>query len=651
MSKIRSLVITSDPPRITVIWEGKGRLSRAHVDHEHSVVSVGGEDLTLAGWNCIAGPRSVGQGGHSFTLGRATSEGGYVPAPHDVVALRLHLKGNDDSGYALGAAVVDGIPPGDELVARAVRDSGAMLGTGLAAAGATAQHISDTLDGVQGLASDVDSHVVNIDTTTTNIDSGVTMLGNTATNIESHAGNIETGVGQVQDEVGEVGEKVERGMEWLTAFPFEVIEGTGATASPSAAPLSQQNTVDQLIRGVLGRSVPTGGQPIDSAGLAATLSALDRSFVEEVVDGADLWVYKPTSYTQQSPIGAGVTGQQASLAQLAQNASNEILPLLPLTPLVPEFQVNPDEIAAATAIFQQSWAAFVAELGSEGGARLPRAEGLLHDAERELGRLLGLLGMFAPVVPAGTAPVSLPTPVTLGQAVPTRKFVVTIDDETNLTNGIIINDRVTMVAAQFQLYVRSLRRQDQQPPTNDDRGMEIVLLQRDLDALSEVTQSVYDALDSVGVGADRREIIRIPGDQGLFLEDALSWSQGMSSETQALLQDGGALGAIAVERRLGQLHRAVREVIQFTRREEAEFGLKHPRVRVQVHRLETVLTAARERARRLADQVTPVGGNGRRAAESGGSTPPENGGGGGGQSVPAHGAPTDGASTPSANVN
>ena len=204
-----------------------------------------------------------------------------------------------------------------------------------------------------------------------------------------------------------------QGLGYLTGFPFQVYDGVsappGAGGAATGVP-SAKGVIDAQMSAVLGRTAGSGG-------VAGTLAALDRSFTQSDQGPVNTWIWQPRSYSVQSDIGAGVTGRQASVARLAGSIADDIVPLVDgMTPLVPEDSVNPDEIGAAQAIFDESLPAFVTEMGMDGGPRTIRAQGLLTDTATQLqalGMILGALGT-QPVGPG----VDLSNPTTWGPPPP-----------------------------------------------------------------------------------------------------------------------------------------------------------------------------------------------------------------------------------------
>jgi hypothetical protein len=368
-------------------------------------------------------------------------------------------------------------------------------------------------------------------------------------------------------------------LQYLTGFPFQVYDGVGgvpagAPAGGAPAATSAKATVDAQMRAVLGRSAGTGG-------VTGMLAALDRSFQLVDDEGDENWVWSPQSYALQSDIGAGVTGEQASMARLAATVGAEILPLVAgLGPLIPESTVNPDEIAAAKAIFSESWPAFVAELGTDGGPRIPRTSGLLSDAATQLVTLGILLGVYPPgtSLPNGVPhPPFIPLSANSWPNPDRSNGVVTNDDEVNFTNFVIASDRVQLVINSYSAYIGT------SSPIGPDRGYLVTLLQRALDASGQAAEALYGALDSVNLGQDEREVIYLPSSatdtSALTVEDVVSWAASFPAEEAAtLLQDAGNVGVQSIVSRATALNAAIGRLTTLTTQSTAPPGLSHPRV-------------------------------------------------------------------------
>jgi hypothetical protein len=127
--------------------------------------------------------------------------------------------------------------------------------------------------------------------------------------------------------------------------------------------------------------------------------------------------WTPRSYTNQSDLGGGITGAQASLNARGRNVLNQCLPLLSgLQPLAPE--ADREYVDALCGIVRSQLTEIVDELGTEGGPRVARVDHLFS-------MLLGLV-------------------VELGfQLGLDRESANTVSDEQDVTNYRLIVDYIT----------------------------------------------------------------------------------------------------------------------------------------------------------------------------------------------------------------
>jgi hypothetical protein len=317
--------------------------------------------------------------------------------------------------------------------------------------------------------------------------------------------------------------------------------GGGAPASGDARAI-----IKQEMRAVLGRT-PSGDD------VTATLAALDRRFVARERNGVTQWEWTPGSYVGQNDVGAGVTGEQASLVAFAQRASDEIAPCVGELRALKSPCENPEAVEIARSGFRASWQSFVGSLGQEGGLPTARCKVLLKQAREQLATLGEELGMLKPV-PAGgaggagrAAGAGRPSGDRLDHAAISRAAVLTRDDEEQLTHFIIACDRVKAVSRAFdELTGRTAVR---------DYGTAFTQLQRDLELLPELVADVRWALDSVDFGPDQREVQRVgPGAASMTLEGVLQWAEDLAEEGRSLLQDAGVRGAELLQSRAAALH-------------------------------------------------------------------------------------------------
>jgi len=309
-----------------------------------------------------------------------------------------------------------------------------------------------------------------------------------------------------------------------------------------AAPAPLQRTVEQALQAVLGRLPRSGDHK-------SFVAALNMSFsYKESAGGHGQYEWTPRTYIGRTDLGGGVTGAQASLVTFARSAYDNSLPLLDhLEPLPPE--TDEQEVAASLAIVRSLWTEFVNELGREGGPRAARADSLASTllgeagsptstANCQLTRLGILLGMIKTDPKTGAAVID--TIANRGRPEISRRFVVTAEEETNLTNFVSMSDYMYSAQAAWKNYLQNFFQKD--------LGTGLVLLARLFSVLAETVDEVYSAMDSVYIGPAERLTIRVgvPG-KDLSVEELLSWVHTFATEEAPLLiQDGGRRGVEAV---------------------------------------------------------------------------------------------------------
>jgi hypothetical protein len=572
MSLIFNCEVTSQPAWIRFRWHGNVELdATTNFDFDASTVRDldSGKETPLSGWKCdrielvSAGSRSAA--GKATGRGHAGKGSDATPSVYDVEMTPTAATGagtsgprskfTPESGHALELHFTPKDPQGaahphGDTTAIVDYPGGSVPGAIHAAADRLAAQMSTGINqATEGLASQMTT--------------GFSQVG------QDLNAQVKSGT-----------EEANRDFRLLTAFPFQVSDGVApvsAETGSGGAVSSAAALVNAEMRAVLGR-VPGRG------GVTATLAALDRSFSLDIVDGVETWVpQKP--YAVQSDIGAGVTGEQASLARLAAMVNNEILPLVTdLQPLIVDANVPVDELEAARSIFVNTLPLFSAEVARDGGPRVTRARTLLTDATRQLLTLGTLLGMY----PSGSGDSGAKLTPTGGLPTPSRANVITGDDEQAFTNFVIVANRLTLLVDQFNVLYPAPAGAGSGAISSlpVDRGRLLVILQRALDATEEATDSVFAALDSVYLGEDERDLIGlVPEDPNTdSLQDALDLAAQFHLEATELLQDAGTVGAVSIESRATDIQSAV-ELASMMRRPESTpwptswpLGLKHPRV-------------------------------------------------------------------------
>jgi hypothetical protein len=577
MSLIFNCTVESSPARIRFRWEGEFTLpSASSVRVEESdVTPVGGAKTQLGGWTAklskvpAPGPPKAK---HAYDVELMPGpKAMYKPTPGDSLELTFAFGNPPKTGRGEARAIVD--YQSDPVVGaiNAARDA------------FTAQ--------ASGARQDLTSQSTALTNQAAALTNQTAALANEAAAINQQAAAVGKGLDETR-------ETIAKDLRLLTGYPFQITDGLGPSPTvPGAGGVSSGTViVDAQMRALLGRSLGKGG-------VTATLAALDRSFQLVDQDGIQTWVPQPT-YAVQSDIGAGVTGEQASLARLVASVTTEITPLVAnLGPLILEANVPLDKVAAAQGIFANALPLLNAELGRDGGPRISRARVVLGDAALQLLTLGILLGMYDPAtqVPAFLTDSTNPwRPGPVDQwPQPVRTNVVTGDDEDNFTNFLIAFGRLQIVVHQFNALYGPVK---VRLPT--DRGTLIVLLQRALDAAGEAADAVLAALDSVNLGQDERELIYLtPGDvTSDSVEGALDLAAQFHLEAGALLQDSGTLGATAILSRAMDIRGTV---VQLSLNGNSlpqgwPLGLAHPRVQVAIDILDGALQEVIDNSKALA---------------------------------------------------
>jgi hypothetical protein len=371
-----------------------------------------------------------------------------------------------------------------------------------------------------------------------------------AKQVTTKLGDVNTAVGNVSSKIDDVKDTVSQAAtslgggksNALLGFPFLTEQVTPRTTSPELVPgpsggSSLQRTVDAALRTVLGRSLRAD----DAKGFQAALTA---SFALSDFEGHRVWTYTPRSFAGAAEFGESLTGIQASLVAFGKNALDQTLPLIDsVTTLDPA--VDLEEVEAARAILRTEWSNFVQELANEGGPRAPRADLILNKILApgtgyldNFGILLGMLDR-------------LPN----GQFAISRKFVIKLEDEDDLTQYISIRNYINSVGNSWTDYRNNFFR--------SDLGTSLVFLSRALSMVADQIIDVTDALDSVYLGQPERlsiyldlsqvpaaalglgaGTVPVPADQTVLLDDVFTWiSVFVNQEAGELIEKSGRRGA------------------------------------------------------------------------------------------------------------
>jgi len=257
------------------------------------------------------------------------------------------------------------------------------------------------------------------------------------------------------------------------------------------------------------------------------VSALTQAFACERVAGHTECRWNPRSYAAEvrADLGA-VTGAQGSLYSQARTVLAQCLPLLDgLTPLVAG--VDPEDSAAVRAVVRSQLTELVNEIGTEGGPRVTRVEGL-----------------FAALLDDPAAPAGHVTGGSLGQLHEVlgieRARVNTVDEEQNLTNARLVVDWLRALRGSWDASAAVFGGSGEAY-----LGTSLLQLSRLLAVAGESVEELEAALDSVFLGAAERQVRRVAG-SGLTVDELLSWVRTATQEEgPRLVQDGGRIGVRA----------------------------------------------------------------------------------------------------------
>jgi hypothetical protein len=349
-------------------------------------------------------------------------------------------------------------------------------------------------------------------------------------------------------------------VEKLAAYPILTSDlNTAPISAPAyqtgAGGLSLQKSVECAMREVLGR-LPKSNDP------RSFVVALNQSFQIQEVEGHVEINWTPRSYAGQTDLGGGVTGGQASLYTRAKIALDNSLPLLEgLYPLLPE--ADPELTDAARAIVRNKLTEVVNELGVEGGPRIARVDDLFKSLleenvtdEEGANSPDGYLGYLKAVFGLSTDQIN------------------TLEEETNVTNFIVLKDYVTSLNQSWISFRDDL--------FGKDLGTRLVLLSRALSVAAESVGEVYAAMDSVFVGAAERQVAAFRDQSGkpILIEELLSWIVTFTSEeAPRLIYEGGRRGVAAIVKTVQLIEGLTSRFIQSIPHEPTlPEGLRHPRV-------------------------------------------------------------------------
>lgn len=376
----------------------------------------------------------------------------------------------------------------------------------------------------------------------------------------------------------------------LQAYPVltEEVPAEVVSRPPSAGPGSGIAPIGKMAENAI-RDVLSWRTKTDDP--KSFVLALNQSFALKDVEGHTEFTWTPRTYTVQTDMGA-ITGAQASIYNRAKVALDQSLPLLDgLYALLPTLEQ--EDLDSARNMVKSLFTELVNDLGIEGGPRVPRVD--------QLFRLL--LGSPIPANPehAGGQLGEVRERFNLK-----REFVVTIADEQNLTNYLIVVDYLMGLNNSWNNEKAYFARSG--AAVQPYFGTQLVLLSRSLEVVAQAVKDVYFAMDSVFLGAAERQTIlldftSIGAESSLFIAELLDWiDRAASQELPAQLQDSGKDAIGTMQSVVSDLFRFVRaSLLPQQPLKGKPPGYRTPRVQRSLRLLEDAL----RETYRLAGQIKP----------------------------------------------
>jgi len=351
-----------------------------------------------------------------------------------------------------------------------------------------------------------------------------------------------------------------------------------------------KQTVDNALLEVLGRKLKTDDPK-------AFLTSLDRSFPLEQFEGHTMFKWTPRTYAVQTELGGGITGAQASIYHRAKAALDDALPLLDgLYPLLPAPDLQ--EVEAARAIIRTEFIELANELGVEGGPRVQRVDDIFSLLRQKLDDVEQFFGL-------------------------NRDNVITVEEEQNLTNFLVIRDYIGGLEAAWS-GARGFRSEFVGTGPKF-LGTQLVLLSRALSVVAESVDETYLVMDSVFLGPSERQTVRIDFPLTIRIDDLeepilidtsgrsvqpppmlvdelLSWVMRFAAdEGPQLIQEGGKRGVAAIQPTAQRLQRLVFGASQA---KVQHIGFSRTRVRRSLMELAVQLGQVERLSRELLPKVS-----------------------------------------------
>jgi hypothetical protein len=286
------------------------------------------------------------------------------------------------------------------------------------------------------------------------------------------------------------------------------------------------------------------------------IAALNKAVDLNQVDGYLQPNWKTRPFMVQADLGE-VTGAQASIYERARVAVEHALPLLDiLKPL--RADADEESVESLRAIVRCSLTELVTELGNVGGPRIQRVNEYFT-------RLLGVGNFDKAFFKEDAFAELVGEPEKVGGKLGElrerfglkRGLVLTVEEERNFTNFLILVDYTTGL---FQTWVAQKSFIERNDVSDKFLGTQLVRLSQMLNVIVESVHEAYDAMDSVFLGPEERDVTEIEFDGGrITVAELLGWVEHFAGvEGPQLIADSGKDGVDAVRNTLERLRDLVR---------------------------------------------------------------------------------------------
>jgi hypothetical protein len=280
------------------------------------------------------------------------------------------------------------------------------------------------------------------------------------------------------------------------------------------------------------------------------LGALTQSFTLTEVEGHIESSWSPRTYTVQTDLAGGITGAQASLYTRAREAQDQCLQLLdglyPLNPdadpeyvkalremaksqiieIVKQFAVVPPSISRVNTYFNILLGAVTHLVGGQE----PPVEANPDQIAGTLGHLRDLYGIW------------------FEKNNKSNPLSNSVEDEQDITNFRVISDYMTSLLQSWLANRRFFRLDAGGSGLAQPRaflGTQLILMSRQFNVVAENVNEVRFTLDSVFIGPNERQQLRIDFSDGLpamYFEDVLQQIEGVvTDEGPRLIRNGGRI--------------------------------------------------------------------------------------------------------------